>query len=106
LAKKNEVINRVMEKGTAIRGNFFHLLKDPWPLIEKESDSAQFIKDGLLLINDGIISGFGTYEELSSRLDNYDVIHKPDHLLVPGFIDGHIHLPPSKGHGGIRQPVA
>ena len=82
-----------MEKGTAIRGNFFHLLKDPWPLIEKESDSAQFIKDGLLLINDGIISGFGAYEELSGRLDNYDVIHKPDHLLVPGFIDGHIHFP-------------
>ena len=82
-----------MEKGTAIRGNFFHLLKDPLPLIEKESDSAQFIKDGLLLINDGIISGFGTYEELSSRLENYDVIHKPDHLLVPGFIDGHIHFP-------------
>ena len=51
-----------MEKGTAIRGNIFHLLKDPWPLIEKESDSTQFIKDGLLLINDGIISGFGTYE--------------------------------------------
>lgn len=62
-------------------------------MIEKESDSAQFIKDGLLLIDDGIISGFGTYEELSSRLDHYEVILKPDHLLVPGFIDGHIHFP-------------
>ena len=53
----------MMEKGTAIRGNFFHLLKAPLPLIEKESDFAQFIKDGLIIINDGIISDFGTYEE-------------------------------------------
>ena len=57
-----------MTNKKAIRGSFFHLLKDPWPLEDNEKDSAQYIQDGLLLIDDGIISKFGTYKDLQGDL--------------------------------------
>lgn len=82
-----------MTNKQAIRGSFFHLLKDPWPLEDNEKESAEYIQDGLLLIDDGIISKFGTYEELCEDLNGYEVEHKTEHLIVPGFVDGHIHFP-------------
>ena len=82
-----------MTQKKAIRGSFFHLLKDPWPLEDNEKESAEYIQDGLLLIDDGMISNFGCYEDICSELDGYEVEHKTDHLIVPGFVDGHIHFP-------------
>ena len=82
-----------MTQKKAIRGSFFHLLKDPWPLEDNEKESAEYIQDGLLLIDDGIISKFGTYEDLCEYLTGYEVEHKTEHLIVPGFVDGHIHFP-------------
>ena len=82
-----------MTQKKAIRGSFFHLLKDPWPLEDNEKESAEYIQDGLLLIDDGIISKFGTYEDLCEDLTGYEVEHKTEHLIVPGFVDGHIHFP-------------
>ena len=82
-----------MTNKQAIRGSFFHLLKDPWPLEDNEKESAEYIQDGLLLIDDGIISKFGTYEDLCEDLNGYEVEHKTEHLIVPGFVDGHIHFP-------------
>ena len=81
----NEAINHGMEKGTAIRGHFFHLLKDSWPLMDQESDFAHCLKGGLILIDNGMMSGFGSKEELSYRLDDHQVVNQLDDLLVSGF---------------------
>ena len=76
-----------MEKGTAIRGNFFHLLKDYWPLMDQDSDFAHYLKGGLILIDNGMMSGCGSEEELSNRLDDQQVVYQLDNLLVLGFED-------------------
>lgn len=77
----------------AIRGTFFDLINDPWKHIGKEQEAARFVRDGLLVVKDGIIADFGPFEEVSPRHQGLDVTHIPDRLILPGFIDGHVHFP-------------
>ena len=69
-----------MEKETAIRGHFFHLVKDSFPLMDQESDSVQSLKGGLILIDrdNGMVSDLGSNKELSNRLDDHQVEHPLD----------------------------
>lgn len=78
---------------TLIRGSFFDLLEDPWKHIGKEQESARYIRDGLMVVKDGIIHDFGNFEELSSKYPELPVTHIQNRLILPGFIDGHIHFP-------------
>jgi guanine deaminase len=77
----------------AIRGTFFDCLDDPWKYIGHEQDSARFVRDGLLVVKDGIIADFGPFAEVSRRHPDVAVTHLPHRLILPGFIDGHIHFP-------------
>lgn len=50
--------------------------------------------DALIIIEDGRITAFGPYAELRDTLpDGVAVEHYHGHLLVPGFIDAHVHYP-------------
>ena len=83
-----------MKGGTrAIRGTFFDLIDDPWKHIGKEQEAARFVRDGLLVVKDGLIADFGPFEEVSQRHPGLEVTHLPDRIIMPGFIDGHVHFP-------------
>ena len=83
-----------MKGGTrAIRGTFFDLIDDPWKHIGKEQEAARFVRDGLLVVKDGLIADFGPFEEVSPRHPGLEVTHLPDRIIMPGFIDGHVHFP-------------
>jgi guanine deaminase len=77
----------------AIRGTFFDFIDDPWKHIGHEQDAARFIHDGLLVVKDGVIVDFGTFADVSLRYPNLPVTRLPNRLILPGFIDGHIHFP-------------
>ncbi len=77
----------------AIRGTFFDFIDDPWKHIGKEQDSARFIRDGLLVVKDGMIVDFGAFADISPRYPDFPVTHLQNRLILPGFIDGHIHFP-------------
>ena len=81
---------------TAVRGTFFDLLDDPWKHLGREHEAARFVRDGLLVAENGIIQAFGPYAELAPRFANVPVTHLPNRILVPGFIDGHIHFPQTR----------
>ena len=81
---------------TAIRGSFFDFIDDPWKHIGNEQASARFIKDGLLVTEGGRIVDFGPYADVSKRYPNVPVTHLKNRLIVPGFIDGHIHFPQTR----------
>ena len=89
-----------MEEGTAILGHFFHLVKDSFPLMDQESDYVQSLKGGLILIDrdNGMVSDFGSKEELSNRLDDHQVVHQLDDFLVPEFV-----ALPVSSHQGMAQ---
>jgi len=77
----------------AIRGSFFDLIDDPWKYSGKEQETARFIRDGLLVVKNGIIEDLGPYSEVSPSHPGLQVAHLPGRLILPGFIDGHVHFP-------------
>ncbi|WP_428305562.1 guanine deaminase [Lacipirellula sp.] len=81
---------------SAVRGAFFDFVDDPWKHIGNEQASARFVKDGLLVTENGLIKEFGAFDEVSKRYANVPVTHIKNRLIMPGFIDGHIHFPQTR----------
>ncbi len=77
----------------AVRGTFVDFVDDPWKHVGDEQAAARFVRDGLLVVEGGIIRDFGDYQEVARRHPGVEVTHLPDRLILPGFIDGHIHFP-------------
>jgi guanine deaminase len=77
----------------AIRGTFFDFTDDPWKYVGREQECARFVRDGLLVVKDGLIADFGPFADVSKRHPGLQVTHLPGRLILPGFIDGHVHFP-------------
>lgn len=76
----------------ALRGATFSLKDDPF--LQPAADCVQYEPDGLILIRDGLISAAGAYSDLRDQLnDDTRLRHYPDAILLPGFVDAHIHYP-------------
>ena len=74
----------------AYRARIFHLLDDP----QVDVDAHQYFKDGLLIIEDGHVKAVGNYRTLAKTLRaSTKITHYKNHLIMPGFIDTHIHFP-------------
>ena len=76
----------------AHRSAILHFLDHP----EKVGVDAaiQYLEDGLLFIEDGRVSKLGSFEEMKDSLtDDVILINHENALLMPGFIDTHIHYP-------------
>ena len=88
-----------------IRGTFFDFVDDPWKHIGNEQAAARFHQDGLLIVTDGIIKAFGPYETVSAAHPGVQITHIKDRIIVPGFIDGHIHLPQTRVLGAYGEQL-
>ncbi len=76
---------------TAIRGPFLHLIDDPF--YRPISDCLRYLPDGLMVVESGIILEIGPYADLKNRYAQLPLTHYPNKIIVPGFIDTHIHFP-------------
>ena len=77
-------------KQTAFRAQLLTFNGDP----AQSPDAAVFHEDGLLLVEDGRVVAAGAYAALASRLaPGVEAQDMRDKLIVPGFIDTHIHFP-------------
>jgi guanine deaminase len=58
-------------------------------------DSGWFYhSDGLIWVFDGLIKRVGSYSDVKDYLpSDIRIEHKPEHLLIPGFVDTHVHYP-------------
>lgn len=75
----------------ALRGRLFWFVDDP----EIAGEGAhRYVEDGLLVVENGLVKAAGEARELLRTLpaDAEVVDHRP-HLIMPGFIDAHIHMP-------------
>jgi guanine deaminase len=57
-----------------------------------EADRIRYEPDGLLVVEDGIIVARGNYAELRERFEPL-AVESLDGLVVPGFVDAHVHYP-------------
>ncbi|WP_417551451.1 guanine deaminase [Marinomonas fungiae] len=83
-----------MSTTKAWRSAILHCIANP---NEVGKDKAfEYFQDGLLVVKDGLISALGDAASLLASLDaEIEVEHHPDTLIIPGFIDTHIHYPQS-----------
>lgn len=75
----------------AIRGTFLHCLGDPG-----ESNDVAMLEhfaDGVLLVEDGLVTDIGDAEKLLHGLsEDFARVDHRGKLIVPGFVDCHVHF--------------
>ncbi|MBE9192733.1 guanine deaminase [Gloeocapsopsis crepidinum LEGE 06123] len=75
----------------AFRCAFLDFVDDPFYVAEAES--IRYIADGLLVVENGKIKELGHYQNLQDKYAEVPIIAYPGMLIMPGFIDTHIHFP-------------
>jgi guanine deaminase len=76
----------------AIRGRVLTFLRAPRGA--GDTESYRYIDDGIVLVQDGRTAAVGPAAELATALPTGAAIdHHPGMLVLPGFIDPHIHYP-------------
>ena len=75
-----------------LRGRVLNFNREPNAI--DDSNSYDYFEDGAIVIRQGLIVAVGNFNDLSAKYENGSTIidHRP-HLLMPGFIDTHIHFP-------------
>ncbi len=76
-----------------IRGAFLDCLANPFTSVLADNDAVRYCPDGLIVIHNGIIEAFDDYRQLHPQYPDLPIVHYPDRLIVPGFIDCHVHYP-------------
>lgn len=72
----------------AIRSRIFHFLN---------RDKYEYFEDGLLIVENGLVKGVGHFNDLKTNLDEqFEIVEKRNKLLLPGFIDAHVHAVQTK----------
>ncbi|MCJ0928687.1 guanine deaminase [Acinetobacter lwoffii] len=90
---------------TAIRGRFLDI-QNTVAQARDIHDQVRYVEDGLVIIHEGKIQWFGPWQEGQSRLPtNAELKHYPDQLIVPGFIDTHIHFPQTEMVGAYGEQL-
>src|SRR6185436_12989357 len=88
-----------------IRGAFFDFVDDPWKHVGREAEAARFQADGLMVIEDGRIADFGPFGEIARRHPALETTHIRNRLILPGFVDGHIHFPQTRILGAFGEQL-
>ena len=80
------------DRSRAVRGRLLTFLRAPFGA--GDTQSYRYIDDGVVLVKDGRIEAIGPAAALMPRLPSDTAVeHHPDALIMPGFIDPHIHYP-------------
>ena len=74
----------------AFRGAFLDFVEDPFYV--DETQSVRYVPDGLLVVENGIVKAFGAYDRLKEQFPDITASEYPGMLLMPGFIDMHVHF--------------
>ncbi len=81
-----------------IRGRVLTFVREPEGI--DDGDSYCFYEDGAVLVRNGKVAGVGPYRDVALQAGQGVSItdHRP-HLVLPGFIDTHLHFPQTQAIG-------
>ncbi|WP_374530567.1 guanine deaminase [Acinetobacter sp.] len=90
---------------TVVRGRFLDIQN----LVAQAADIAEqvrYIEDGVLISEAGKIKWFGAWQDAAAHLpEGVAIQHYPEKLIVPGFIDTHIHFPQTEMVGAYGEQL-
>lgn len=93
-----------MKNLTFIRGQALTFVADPF-IVGNEA-SYKYISDALIIIEDGKIKEFDSYENLKHLITDQSLVKVyKDSLIMPGFIDTHIHYPQTQIIGAYGKQL-
>ena len=75
----------------AFRSAFLDFIDNPFDV--SEAQSVRYVRDGLLVVEQGKVKELGTYESLQEKYAGLPIETYPNQIILPGFIDLHIHFP-------------
>jgi len=85
-------MNSPGQKTFAVKGTVLHFVGDPFK--QDEVASLEIFEPGLLIIKNGYVSEIGPASTLEPTIpDEIEVIDYENQLILPGFIDTHLHYP-------------
>lgn len=83
-----------MNQIKAFRAAIVHLLDDPGYELHPTPLMVEYFEDGILLVENGYVRAVGAASALLPHLpEDCELLEFPDHLIIPGMIDTHIHYP-------------
>jgi len=85
---------------TLFRGTFLDTPDDPCP-----GGALRATTDLGVLVEDGVITARGPYVELRRAHPAEEVVDLSDGLVLPGFVDTHVHFPQVRVIGGLGMPL-
>ena len=84
--------NDAIQSVSALRGAALTFTGDPFT--DAVDSCMNYLSDAILVMAGGRIETFGPADQILPNLGpNVDVEHYPDSLILPGFIDSHVHYP-------------
>jgi len=83
-----------------VRGTLLDTPDDPF-----RGGSLRVEEDGALLVGDGVIRERGTWHSLVKRHPNAEQVDLRGGLVLPGFVDTHVHFPQVRVIGGLGLPL-
>lgn len=89
---------------TLLRASFFDftaLAAQP----DEIAANARYLEDGLLTLRDGKVVALESWEIAEGRVDAAQVIDLRGKLIVPGFVDTHIHYPQTEMIGAFGEQL-
>lgn len=93
-----------LTKDTAIRASFFDfaaIAEQPEAILEH----ARYLEDGVLLLREGRVVGLHEWQSVSEQLNTHDTIDMRGKLIMPGFVDTHIHYPQTEMIGAFGEQL-
>lgn len=93
-----------LTKDTAIRASLFDfaaIAEQPEAIL----DHARYLEDGVLLLREGRVVGLHEWQSVSEQLNTHDIIDMRGKLIMPGFVDTHIHYPQTEMIGAFGEQL-
>src|ERR1700712_4961804 len=75
------------------------------PFTGDPADALRADDDGALVVRDGVIVARGSYATIRSDHPDEPLTDLQAGILVPGFVDTHVHYPQMRAIGGLGLPL-
>ena len=91
-------------KTKILRGQALSFKADPF--IVGDQASIHYESDGLIFLENGKVKAFGSYESLKDKIPaDIEVKFYKDSLIIPGFVDTHVHYPQTQIIGAFGKQL-